>query len=81
MKEAWKNNLSLKIVSVLFSVILWWAVMNIDDPVDTKSFRTGVQILHPEVITDNGYSYRIDDEMKQKLMNIILLTATIIVQL
>lgn len=64
MKEAWKNNLSLKIVSVLFSVILWWAVMNIDDPVDTKTFRTEVQILHPEVITDNGYSYHIDDEMK-----------------
>lgn len=64
MKETWKNNLGLKIVSVLFAVILWWTVMNIDDPVDTKTFRTEVQILHPEVITDNGYSYRIDDEMK-----------------
>ncbi len=64
MKDAWKNNLGLKVVSVLFSVILWWAVMNIDDPVDTKTFRTEVQILHPEVITDNGYSYHIDDEMK-----------------
>ena len=64
IKETWKNNLGLKIVSVLFAVILWWKVMNIDDPVDTKTFRTEVQILHPEVITDNGYSYRIDDEMK-----------------
>lgn len=64
MKETWKNNLGLKIVSVLFAVILWWTVMNIDDPIDTKTFRTEVQILHPEVITDNGYSYRIDDEMK-----------------
>lgn len=64
MKDAWKNNLSLKIVSVLFSIILWWAVMNIDDPVDTKTFRTEVQVLHAEVITDNGYSYRIEDEMK-----------------
>jgi glycosyltransferase involved in cell wall biosynthesis len=64
MKETWKNNLGLKIVSLLFAVILWWTVMNIDDPVDTKTFRTEVQILHPEVITDNGYSYRIDEEMK-----------------
>lgn len=64
MKETWKNNLGLKIISVLFALILWWTVMNIDDPVDTKTFRTEVQILHPEVITDNGYSYRIDDEMK-----------------
>ena len=64
IKETWKNNLGLKIVSILFAVILWWTVMNIDDPIDTKTFRTEVQILHPEVITDNGYSYRIDDEMK-----------------
>ena len=63
MKDTWKNNLGLKIVSLLFAVMLWWTVMNIDDPIDTKSFRTEVQILHPEVITDNGYSYRIEDEM------------------
>lgn len=64
MKDTWKNNLGLKVVSVLFSIILWWAVMNIDDPIDTKTFRTDVQILHSEVITDNGYSYRVEDEMK-----------------
>ena len=64
IKDTWKNNLGLKIISVLFAVILWWSVMNVDDPVDTKTFRTEVQILHPEVITDNGYSYRIADEMK-----------------
>ena len=64
IKDTWKNNLGLKIISVLFAVILWWSVMNVDDPVDTKTFHTEVQILHPEVITDNGYSYRIADEMK-----------------
>jgi len=64
IKETWKNNLGLKIFSVLFAIILWWTVMNIDDPVDTKTFRTEVQVIHPEVITDNGYSYRIDDETK-----------------
>ena len=64
MKDTWKNNLGLKICSVLLAVILWWTVMNIDDPVDTKTFRTEVQVIHPEVITDNGYSYRIDEEMK-----------------
>lgn len=63
IKDTWKNNLGLKIVSVLFAIILWWSVMNVDDPVDTKTFRTEVQVLHAEVITDNGYSYRIDDEM------------------
>ena len=63
MKETWKNNLGLKIISVLFAILLWWTVMNIDDPIDTKTFKTEVQILHPEVITDNGYSYRIDDGM------------------
>ena len=63
MKDTWKKNLGLKIVSVLFAVMLWWSVMNVDDPIDTKTFRTEVQIIHAEVITDNGYSYRIADEM------------------
>ena len=35
---ALSNNLGLKIMAVLFAVFLWWAVVNIDDPIQTKKY-------------------------------------------
>ena len=62
MKENWKNNLGLKVLAILFALFLWWAVVNIDDPVDTKTFNVDVAITNPEVITNAGKSYQIVDD-------------------
>ncbi len=62
MKEKWKNNLGLKVLAILFALFLWWAVVNIDDPVDTKTFNVDVAITNPEVITNAGKSYQIVDD-------------------
>lgn len=64
MKERWKNNLGLKIMAVLFAVFLWWTVVNIDDPVQSQTYQVEVQIKNPQVVTNAGKSYQIDDSLK-----------------
>ena len=56
MKDKWKNNLGLKILAVLFAIFLWWMVVNIDDPMDKKTFVVDVSVTNPEVITNAGKS-------------------------
>lgn len=64
MKERLTNNLVFKIISVLFAVFLWWAVVNIDDPLITKNFRSEVLLQNAELITNEGKCYRIVDDTK-----------------
>jgi len=64
MKDKLKQNLGLKIIAVFFAVFLWWAVVNIDDPMDTKQFTVSVSVTNPEVITNAGKSYQIMDDTK-----------------
>lgn len=48
------NNMGLKILSVLISVILWLVVVNIADPDATQTFSVPVTILNKEVIEQMG---------------------------
>ena len=63
-KDTWKNNIGLKIMAVLFSVFLWWTVVNIDDPVKTGYFEVDISVKSASLVTSNGKSYQIDDDMK-----------------
>lgn len=60
MKKKWMSNWGLKLVSVLFAMILWLVVVNVDDPVTTKKFKNiPVTILNEKLITDAGEVYEI----------------------
>lgn len=48
------NNMGLKLLSILFSVVLWLVVVNIADPEATKSFSLPVEVVNKEVITEMG---------------------------
>lgn len=62
MKEKWMNNISLKVLSLLFAVILWLLVVNIDDPVDELTFKNiPVKVLHEEIFTAKASTYSIVD--------------------
>lgn len=63
MKKKIMNNLDLKILAVLFSIILWLIVVNIDDPVKTVQFSgVQVQILNAQELEDKGKVYEILDD-------------------
>lgn len=62
MKKKLTANLGLKILAVLISVIIWFIVVNINDPVDKTVFRNiPVEILNADVITNEGKVYEVLD--------------------
>lgn len=65
MIDRWKNNLGLKVMAVLFSILLWWTVVNVDDPIDMAKYRVNVQMINTEVVTNQGTSYQVVDNVKK----------------
>lgn len=60
MKNKLVSNLGLKIVSILFSLILWLIVVNVDDPVMTKKFKDiPVNILNGNLLEQQGQVYEV----------------------
>ncbi|SFB13126.1 YbbR domain-containing protein [Acetitomaculum ruminis DSM 5522] len=57
------NNIGLKILSVASAILLWLIVLNLNDPVSTRTFANiPVEILNSETITENGEVYEVLDE-------------------
>ena len=60
MKTKGINNLGLKIISVILAVILWFIVLNVNDPVATHTFRgIEVKIINEEAISGKNKTYEI----------------------
>lgn len=72
MKKKITNNLDLKILAVLFSIILWLIVVNIDDPVKSIQFSgVEVQIMNGEELEEQGKVYEVLDGT-----NVVTVTVT-----
>lgn len=55
MKEKLTNNLSLKILSLIVAILVWLLVINVDNPIVTRSFVvTDVQLLNEAYIDADG---------------------------
>ena len=48
------NNFGLKVLAVLFAVVLWIVVINIDDPSNSKPYTTSVSLENKSYITSMG---------------------------
>ncbi len=56
------NNIGLKILALLASMVLWFIVTNITDPTESKRFyNVPVEILNEEALTNEGKVYEILD--------------------
>ncbi len=62
MKSKLTNNIGLKILSVLSAMFLWLVVVNVDDPVISRTY-TGipVEVVNGDAITSEGKTYEILD--------------------
>lgn len=54
MKEKTTDNLSLKIIAVLFAASLWMISININDPYQSKDYSVVVQLQNMNVLTGAG---------------------------
>lgn len=62
MKKKLRSNILLKILSLLIAFTLWLVVINIDDPVDEKSFSNiRVNFINTNVLTDENRVYEVLD--------------------
>ncbi len=63
MKKHLTNNLGLKIIAIIGAIILWLVVVNVDDPVISRTY-TGipVEITNTEAIIGEGKTYEVLDE-------------------
>ncbi len=59
LKNIFLNNIGLKILAILFAIGLWFLVMNFNDPTQTKTFSTNVEVVNQETILEQGKYYEI----------------------
>ena len=63
MRERLINNIGLKVIALLFSAILWFVVMNVEDPVDSETFKgVSVRIRNDDIITSKGKTYSVSGD-------------------
>ena len=63
MKKSLTNNLSLKILSLVVAIVVWLLVVNIDNPIGTKSYIiTDVQLLNEGYLDADGKMCLQDDQ-------------------
>ena len=65
------GNLGLKILALLFAVILWIAVINLDDPKISKPFTIGVTVENENFISSMGKYYEIDSDSMNVTFNVM----------
>lgn len=53
------HNLGLKIVALVASIILWFVIININDPEITRNFSSAVVIENQEALYDQGKTYEV----------------------
>lgn len=62
MKKRLTNNLGLKILAFLSAVMLWFIVVNVDDPETTQSYHDiPVSVVNEEVLAETNQTYQIVD--------------------
>ncbi len=62
MKERLTNNLGLKIFSFLAAVLVWIIVVNVDDPLTTRTYnQIPVSVINAEILASDQLTYQIVD--------------------
>lgn len=59
MKRKWTKNLGLKILSLGLAALIWFIIVNIDDPAITRTFRLSVEKRNEDVIANQGMCYEV----------------------
>ncbi|MGI6117760.1 MAG: YbbR-like domain-containing protein [Bilifractor sp.] len=60
LAEKLKTNLGLKILSVLISIVIWYAVVRVNDPVITRSFTVNVTFTNETYIKSGKQTFTVD---------------------
>lgn len=53
------NNFGLKILGLVIAIILWMAIVNVQDPDKTQTFSIEVEVVNADFLTDLGKTYEV----------------------
>ena len=56
------NNLPLKILSILISIVIWYVVVSVNDPIVKERFDVPVQVTNEAYIAAGKKTYQIAEE-------------------
>ena len=62
--SSFRNNIGLKLISVLVAVVIWYVVVDIDDPVVTNTYNVKITVENEAYIASGKEIYHIDDANK-----------------
>ncbi len=55
------NNFGLKILAIVFAVVLWMVIVNVEDPDKAVSFSVEVEVVNADYLTQMGKTFEILD--------------------
>ena len=62
-KNKFMENIGLKIIALIFAIVLWMIVVNVDNPVKMNTYRNiPVTITNTEIVTNRGKTYKVIDD-------------------
>ncbi len=71
MRRRLTANLGLKILAFFSAVLMWFVVVNIDDPVTDKTYNgIPVSVINEEVVTTTNRTYQIVDNTQEVMVTV-----------
>ena len=61
---SFRNNIGLKLISVVIAIVIWYVVVDIDDPVETNTYMVKITVANEAFIASGKEMYHIDDANK-----------------
>lgn len=69
MKEILTRNLGLKILSVIIAFFIWFAVVNVSNPLENRSREIPLEIQNANVLEKAGLAYELDTKKSTVTVN------------
>jgi len=69
-QEMLMKDLGWKLLSIAIAIIMWFMVININQPVDTRTYSKYITLENMDVLTDRGLTVRNADELISTKVNI-----------
>jgi len=71
MRRRLTANLGLKILAFFSAVLMWFVVVNIDDPVTDKTYNgIPVSVINEDVVTTTNRTYQIVDNTQEVMVTV-----------
>ena len=63
-----RNNIGLKLLSLIIAIVIWYAVVSVNDPVIVRSYTVKISTANETYIQNGKQLFRIEDEYKSTLV-------------